>query len=166
MGLLWAFSDKKLEADFNKARQAFNNNPAVKAIFDRIGADKQHTVTVNRSNSFSRDRDQIEIKNTGNSSFSWNPRAAIAFPGGSQSPATVLLHEAAHADRARTDPFGTARDLLRGDGPMGHIGRFGNLDDRRVILGPEAEAAGKMPGESARSSGEGTFYEVQSPTSH
>jgi RHS repeat-associated protein len=166
MGLLWAFSDKKLEADFNKVRQGFNNNPAVKALFDRIGNDKEHTVTINRSNSFSRDRDQINITNKGNSSFSWNPRAAIAFDGGRQSPATVLVHEADHADRARTDPFGTANALRAGDGPMGHLGRFGNLDDRRVILGLEAAAVKTMPGEAARSDGKGTFYEVDSPTSH
>jgi RHS repeat-associated protein len=91
----------------------------------------------------------------------WNPRAAVAFAGGSQSPATVLIHEAAHADRIALDPQGSKNAFAAGDGPMGRAGVFGNMEDRRVILGPEAQAA-KALGEDTRSSAAGVFYPVDS----
>jgi RHS repeat-associated protein len=155
-GLIWVIPDK-LKKDFDTARAAASKDPVVKAIFDRIAADKNHTVTVVESKALGRNLDQIKGTNKGNSSFAWNPRAAIAFPGGRQSPASVLTHEAAHADRIASDVQGARNDFgqTRGAGP------FGNMEDRRVILGPESRAANILH-EDARSSAAGVFYPVDS----
>jgi RHS repeat-associated protein len=156
----WAFSDKKLEADFKKAEQA-QKDPVIKAMFARIAADKVHRVMIIRSNSVGRNSDQFTGYANGNASFAWNPRAASAFSGGTQSPATVLVHEAAHADRFLSDPGGIGRDFHAGDGAMGHVGRFGNLEEKRVITGPEARAAAAL-GENTRDSAASVFYPVDS----
>jgi hypothetical protein len=44
---------------------------------------------------------------------------------------------------------------------MGRVGRFGNLEDKRVITGPEARAAAALF-ENSRDSAAGVFYPVDS----
>ena len=147
-GLLWAFVDQAgkldpaLKRDFEKVRSALSNkSSALKGIFDRVAKDTAHTVTVVRSNLIGRNPEQFKGFASGNASFAWNPGAASSFANGSQSPATVLLHEAAHADRFLSDRQGTINAFHTGDGPMGRAGSFHDMEERRVILGPEATAA-------------------------
>jgi RHS repeat-associated protein len=168
LGLKWAFVDKQgkfdpgLKRDFEKARAALSaKNTEAKGIFDRIANDTKHTVTVVRSTSFGRNVDQFTGKANGNASFAWNPSAASAFANGSQSPATVLLHEAAHADAFIANPTATANAFRAGDGSRGQPGRFGSIEERRVITGPEARAAASM-NEDSRDSAAAVFYPVDS----
>ncbi|MEY2501722.1 MAG: hypothetical protein QOI07_2056, partial [Verrucomicrobiota bacterium] len=125
-GLFWRFSDPTLKRQFEAARREFERrNPTLAAkVFGPIDRDKIHSVTVTRSSSYGRDRDQFKAYASGNASFSWNPNAAAAFAGGVQSPATQALHEAAHAARYLTDPQGYINDKRAGDGPMGRPGLF------------------------------------------
>jgi hypothetical protein len=126
-------------------------------MFDSIDKDKQHTVTIVASHGFGRNLDQIKGTNFGNSKFEWNPRAGFSHPDGTQSPATVLAHEVAHADRIRTDPYGSRADFhpSRGASP------FGNWEDKRVILGAETQASNILH-ENARSSSAGLYQSVDS----
>jgi RHS repeat-associated protein len=68
-------SDSALKRDFEAARNA-NKNPAIKAMFDRVAKDKVHKVTIMRSSSYAKNRDQFEGYASGNSSFDmWQPIA-------------------------------------------------------------------------------------------
>jgi Effector protein len=147
----------EIKRDFDKARAELSKDPSLKAMFDSIDKDKQHTVTIVASRGFGRDLDKIQGTNFGNSKFEWNSRAGISHPGGTQSPASVLAHEVAHADRIRTDPYGSRADFhsSRGASP------FGNWEDKRVILGAEAQAANILH-EDARSSSAGAYQSVDS----
>jgi hypothetical protein len=169
-GLIWDFVDKSgkfdaaLKREFEKVRTALSNKSSeLKGIFDRVAKDTAHTVTIVRSNLVGRNPEQFKGFASGNASFDWNPRAASSFADGSQSPATVLLHEAAHADRFLSDKQGSTNAFKAGDGPMGRAGSFHDMEERRVILGPEATAAQEL-GEDFRTpnSGTPTTYPVSS----
>lgn len=88
----------------------------------------------------------------------WNPQAAVrTTDGGVQSPATVL----GHAFRAATDLKGYIDDRRARDRA------FGNLEERRVITGPETRAA-RMLGEGVRTNGGehiSPMFTVSSPIS-
>ncbi len=70
------------------------------------------------------------------------------------SPALALAHELAHAD---APAFHWLRKLIP-------AGRFGNLEERRVILGPERAAAQSL-GEGMRDSRTAYPYSVPHPLS-
>jgi RHS repeat-associated protein len=169
-GLIWAFTDKtgkfdpQLKKEFEKVRAALSEKSSVlKGIFDRVANDTAHTVTVVRSNLIGRNPEQFKGFASGNASFEWNPRAASSFADGKQSPATVLLHEAAHADGYLSNKQGTTNAFHSGDGPRGRPGSFHDMEERRVILGPEAIAAHALQ-EDARTpnSGAAVTYSVSS----
>jgi hypothetical protein len=107
----------------------------------------------------------INFNNTGDDSFNpstntinWDPNSALAVPGGSQTPALGLGHEMAHADENRWLNW----ILLHIVWPD-----YDNLEERRVIAGPECKAANKL-GETPRTIHSGpqlTTFTVPSPTS-
>lgn len=85
----------------------------------------------------------------------WDPHSALrCTSGGGQSPALGLGHEMAHADAG----FFT-RLLVYIPWPG-----YDNLEERRVIVGPETNAARTL-GEGTRTNHSGSTYVVLSPTS-
>jgi len=75
----------------------------------------------------------------------WDPHSAIRTPeNGRQSPALGLLHEMDHAVRRATDPAGFKRDDAIRDR------QYRTREERRVIDGSEARAAGELKSEDRR----------------
>jgi RHS repeat-associated protein len=88
----------------------------------------------------------------------WDPLSAIKDPCGHRiSPALALLHEMEHALRFAYP------DRHPITGPMGPDPQYDSPEERRVITGPEADAARKL-GEDVRTSHHGDFYDVPGPT--
>jgi RHS repeat-associated protein len=85
----------------------------------------------------------------------WDPTSALRTTcGGKQTPALGLGHEMAHADASFWD-------RLIGWVPWSS---YDNLEERRVITGPETAAARTL-GEAIRTDHGGTPYTVSTPTS-
>jgi RHS repeat-associated protein len=132
-------SSPQFKAEFAKTI-SYLNNGGVSGPFARIHADKEKIVYIQETNGES----QIvfdESKQT--YVIEWNPNEGLVFPEGTQSPALGVLHEAFHAERLLADPEGFSRDKQTSD-PI-----FQDLEEKRVIEGPEAKAAEKL-GESRR----------------
>ena len=94
--------------------------------------------------------------------ISWNPRAAVcSSKGESISPALALGHELAHADIGAWSSLVNWWDRITGQySDPNH----GDVEERRVITGPEAAAAQTL-GESHRTTHLGSFYDVPTPIS-
>jgi hypothetical protein len=159
----WKFSDAKLEQDFKKA---YNFLPReMRQVIDKVAANKQRGVLVTRSNEYLHVQPQYKAYPKRTSGivfeFKWNPQASLVHSQGTQSPAMVLGHEAAHAERFLRDPLGFIRDN-RPSGLPGHR-LFPNREEERVITGIEARAA-RILREAPRSKYEGVHVEVDDVT--
>ena len=75
--------------------------------------------------------------------------------------ALALGHELAHADIGFGDRLSEAWDRLIGGYD---IPNYDTVEERRVITGPEAAAAGHL-GEDVRTTHHGSFFPVPSPIS-
>ena len=86
--------------------------------------------------------------------INWDPNSALqCTDGGTQSPALGLGHEMAHADAPWYSKY------------IGWVPwpSYDNLEERRVIQGPETNAAYTL-GEGIRKNHYGTTYWVPTPT--
>lgn len=86
----------------------------------------------------------------------WDPYSALrTTQGGRQSPALGLGHELAHAAEAPAREAHLSAKALPA---------YDNAEERRVIRGPEREAARAL-GEAVRSDHRGSLYRVATPVS-
>ena len=105
----------------------------------------------------------LEYNNVGDDEFiyatntiRWDPHSALCTTGGgSQTPALGLGHEMAHADYPAL--FGAFLESLPS-------AAYDNLEEERVITGPETTAAQTL-GEGTRTDHAGTPYTVPTPVS-
>jgi hypothetical protein len=164
-GLKWIVAPD-LQKQFDEARRYLSKDRGMREMFKFIDDPKNEIdVIVSKTTSLHRidtKTEYVELSDGRRAAhIHWNPRAANSVTSGSQSPALVLGHEGFHAQRIVSDADGFIRDkhiLL--NGPM----NFHDLEERRVILGPETQAAGNLPGEAVRDNGRGVFYDVSSVT--
>jgi RHS repeat-associated protein len=130
-------SSPQFKAEFAKTI-SYLNNGGVSGPFARIHADKKNIVYIQEtkgSSQFVEDEKGLVIE--------WNPNEGLVFPEGTQSAALGALHEAIHVERFLKEPQAFLDDKNIKNG------KFGNLEEKRVIEGPEAKAAEKL-GESRR----------------
>jgi RHS repeat-associated protein len=135
-------------ADYNTATAYLNQNAGMAQIIQDLN---QSSTVYN-----------IQYINDGNDQYDpstktifWDPHSALcATSGGSQTPALGLGHEMAHADAGWWDQL------------IGWIPwpSYDNLEERRVITGPETYAAQTL-GEAIRTDHGGTPYNVPTPIS-
>jgi len=79
----------------------------------------------------------------------WDPYAASCLSsGGTRSPALILGHELAH--------------ILGPQAPRTPVANYDDLEEKRVIAGPETAAARTL-GEGVRTDHRGTYYYVANP---
>ena len=106
-----------------------------------------------------------EFRPDNNNTITWSSRFAIITEDNlyEMSPVEVLNHEIDHALKYDTDPVQQKKDFDSKDPD------YGNLEEKRVIMGSEQETARKLgklePGEVTRNNHNGTAYETTSPTS-
>jgi RHS repeat-associated protein len=160
MGLWWDVP-KPLRDAFDAARQRQSKDDGMKKMFEAVQKSDMK-VSVRSTNSLAPGDTKttlFENKKTGERriEISWNPKAAAAVNGGSQSPAMVLGHEGNHAERYIRDPKGAIADTNT------RVPGFGNREEQRIITGPEAAAARTL-GETPRTSGDARFFPVENVT--
>ncbi len=140
---------------YDQAVNYLRRDPPMAAIIDALDADSvTYTVVLN-------DLDDDSYRYS-NRTISWDPHSALRIlpgpgdavctPAGSQSPALGLGHEMAHAQA-------NWWQRLVGGIPWPD---YDNLEERRVILGPEAQAARTL-GESTRTDHRGMPFRVRTP---
>lgn len=135
-------------SDYNTATAYLQRDPGMAQIIQDLN---------NSSTTYN-----IQYINDGNDAYDpttntifWDPNSALRTTcGGTQTPALGLGHEMAHADASFWDQL------------IGWIPwpNYDNLEERRVITGPETNAAQTL-GEAVRTNHGGIPYVVPSPTS-
>jgi len=135
-------------ADYNTATAYLLRDPGMAQIMRDLDASS----TVYNIHYINDDNDRYDpLTNT----IYWDPNSALCTTGGGrQTPALGLGHEMAHADAGFWD-------RLIGWVPWP---RYDNLEERRVITGPETNAAQTL-GEAIRTDHGGTPYRVSTPIS-
>ena len=130
-------SSPQFKAEFAKTI-SYLNNGGVSGPFARIHCEKKNVdyFQETKGNSlFIGDKKRLVIE--------WNPNEGLVFPEGTQSAALGALHEAIHVELYLKEPQAFLDDKnIKNE-------KFGNLEEKRVIEGPEANAAEKL-GESRR----------------
>jgi RHS repeat-associated protein len=133
--------------NYQQAINYLNGDPGMAGIINDLnGSSTNYNVIINNNDDDSYD--------PGTHTIHWDPHSALCDSGCKQSPALGLGHEMAHAD----GPWYSG--LLAWIPWPG----YNNLEERRVITGPERKAA-KNLGECTRSDHGGTPYLVPTPTS-
>ncbi len=135
-------------ADYQQAVTYLNGDSGMANIIHDLDASSTtYTIVYNNADDDSYDPSTHMIH--------WDPHSALRCSGGGkQTPALGLGHEMAHADQ----PW--YWDLI---GWVPWPG-YDNLEERRVIVGPETDAAHTL-GEGTRTDHGGTTYTVPSPIS-
>jgi RHS repeat-associated protein len=159
-GLYWT-ADKSIYKQVEAAWEYLSKDPGMKAAIDAI-AKSPTEVYVRENKTLDPNKtvtERVTNNRTGDVSYriNWNPQAASTFKGGTQSPAMVLGHEGQHAVRDIRDWRGAQLDLARG------APGFKNVEERRVILGPETDAARNLQ-EGVRNDGRAAFFPVNGVT--
>jgi RHS repeat-associated protein len=138
-------------AKYNYALVYLNRDPGMAKIISNLTKSPTiYTVIMNniQDNSYTQDNRCTPSKNE----IHWDPNHAHRFPtGGTQSPALILGHEMAHAEGALKN--GTEWDPT-----------YWNLEEKRVITGPEADAAETLGEDRRYSNDVGEYYWVPNPT--
>ena len=146
-GLKLKYANPYTRGAVDRARAYYAENGVSDPFTALEDSDLTYTVDDNNSGD--------QYYNPADRTIHWDPTSGYSIvcgqdEDGTQSPALVLLHEGEHAKAHDENPEGFGRRREEPD-PDGYT----NAEERRVITGPEADAAARL-GETSRSGHFGT----------
>ena len=148
---------KQFKADFTKAIKYLNKNGAGSLFASLEKSNNIYLIAESKNNSSSFSSRSRTIK--------WNSRMGmITDKGVTCSPATILNHEADHANQFDKNP-----DKYKKDSKRKSDSQYDKKEERRVIEGSEQDTAKKngeiKEGQVTRNNHKGTPLETNGPTS-